>query len=386
MVQGLSDTLSSQYARMRVCVRACELLGGYLVEGATLSLTRRLLLVGCHATQSGLEDTVVEGPKLSRPVLLKPCGEAQGRAAFHAAMVTACKALDPQAGLVFAVIPGTFKEPTLCALTLTSNKQRPLLELQPVTVWGLAQQPSAPSASSALRLCAKVQPAVDPSTGLPSLPIYLKAVAESSFAVQDGRFFVFSNVRPIFRVSTAFGLLSYKGQGAWKTLTLRAVDMERADDADVFFPKPAAPPPQATSLLSSLGLASGGASAAAPSTATPPPQPLQASPILDIPQLSTAFASFMKLVPGGYTAEEVAAAVRSAGSGARPLEEQEEEEAPEEEEEGKHERKAEGGGGENRAPAEAVAEAAGEAVADPGGAHKQPSPSISRNRACCSLM
>ena len=44
LVQGLSDSLSEQFARMRCVVRPSELLGAYSSEGSSLPLQRRLLL------------------------------------------------------------------------------------------------------------------------------------------------------------------------------------------------------------------------------------------------------------------------------------------------------------------------------------------------------
>jgi hypothetical protein len=78
----------------------------------------------------------------------------------------------------------------------------------------------------------------------------------------------------------ALGLLSYKGQGPWGTLRLRAVDLDRDDDAELFLPKPrAAPPPPPTFFTALVGgaspsasaEASAEASAAAAAEAGPPP-------------------------------------------------------------------------------------------------------------------
>jgi hypothetical protein len=358
LVQGLSDSVSSQWARMRVLVRPSEVLGAYAdASEASASLVRRVLLVGCRVELNSDGDTVVRGSQgLSKPVVFKPCGEAPWREAFHAAMAAACAALDPLGGLVIATLPGMLPEPTLCTLSLTSNKQRPIMQLLPVTVWGLEQRarPARGSADDASggggagaggegaaadgsaagagagaaaapaegepQLCGKVHATPDPATGEPRKPIYLKLVADSALTELAGGAFEITNVRTIYRTKAAFGLLSYKAQGPWVTLHMRAVDMERDDDADLFFPPvPAAAPP--ATFLSALGLGNSGAAAAAAvaaaatsaATATDEEEaaPPTAAPILDYESLLGCTQQVLELLASSQSVVTTAAKVEA---------------------------------------------------------------------------
>ena len=348
LVQGLSDTLSSQFGRMRCAVRPSELLGCYSGEDdASATLTRRLLLVGCSVTQNAEGDTVVQSSALSRPVLLKPCGEEMWRRLFHLAMEGACAALDPLEGLAMVSLPGVLPQPTLCSLAFSSNKQRPIVQLQPVTVVGLEERarPARPGqdagwaaegggegvekGSSAVgggagasssssssssnsgggssgsgvsapssQICGKVVPALDPATGTPCAPTFLKLIDESVLTELKGGALEVSNSRTIFRVQAAFGLLAYKGQGPWATLSLRAVDLERDDDAELFLPKPASAPPTAT-FLSALGLGSTEAGDTVSATAQ---DPTGVFPVLEHQALVSSFKGLLALLAGTETA------------------------------------------------------------------------------------
>ena len=346
LVLGLSYTLSEKWARMRVSVRPGGIYGSYL-EDPDADQTRRLCLLGCVATKNSEGDTVLKSSlaNLSKPVTLKPCGERMWRSVFHSAVERACNShTNLQTGLVLATLPGTYPKPTLCNLSLASNKHRPVIVLQPVMVMGLEERErpvlpdeaegwgdieyadssppdeldsdetiyddvvksggsqgeeerqipstppkstrpplsvegdsptyysSAPSLKSpqktpgnrqgglgglvakARQVCAKVSTR-DPSTGLDVKCTYLKVDTDSRLVEGlPGCALELTNVRTIFRANTAFGLLAYKGQGAWTSLTLRPLDLEDDDDA-ILLTSPPAPLLPSTSAIPFLDTA-----------------------------------------------------------------------------------------------------------------------------------
>lgn len=140
----------------------------------------------------------------------------------------------------------------------------------------------------AVQLCGKVYPARDAS-GVQEKPVFLKVDPDTALIEGlSGCAVQLTNVRTIFRAQTAFGLLAYKGQGAWTNLTLRPLDLEDDEDAMLLTSPP--PPPPSTLLNSATTMIFGASSTAAAKAASG-----SSSSILELPELAPVLEPILLL-------------------------------------------------------------------------------------------
>ena len=293
LVSGLSDSHSEKWARMRTILSANGVLwGGHDSPTSTqVTLVPRLLLLGVTIEQStahgAIEDELcVKGaPNLSRDVFLRPCGESEMRASFSTAL-RAAAAGSPTLMSGLALVSLSSSAPrtrTPCILTLTSNKHRVILRLEPVRVVGLVNQEEVvgvsasgsaafgnsennnnndtdndndsstastgtdtdtdtgtgtssdadiptndETSSSRLAVWAKVVAPTTPNDGSGD-PIYLK-IAGDGVAVGEQSEGVTVAVRCIAR-TRLLGLINYKRTGTAQTLSARALELFARDVA-----------------------------------------------------------------------------------------------------------------------------------------------------------
>ena len=139
----------------------------------------------------------------------------------------------------------------------------------------------------AVQLCGKVYPARDAS-GVQEKPVFLKVDPDTALIEGlSGCAVQLTNVRTIFRAQTAFGLLAYKGQGAWTNLTLRPLDLEDDEDAMLLTSPP--PPPPTTLLNSATTMIFGASSTAAKAASGSSPS------ILELPELAPVLEPILLL-------------------------------------------------------------------------------------------
>ena len=243
LVSGLSDTHSERWARMRVLIRPYELLGCITDSPSPCVAVRRLLLLGCRLELDPSGDSILLGPPtISRPVAFKPYGEASERAAFHAALQRALGAPAP-AGLALVTTTSSLPQPTLCLLSLASNKHRAVLVAQPVVAAGFEEGGGAVEAAQAVGGegegsedggAAAQAPLVKLIANMGAQTLYLKVGTSCRLKGESSEHTAgameVAPVRTIFRVHALMGLLSFKAQGGSQRMRVRAVDLEAGGD------------------------------------------------------------------------------------------------------------------------------------------------------------